>query len=156
MGWNTTAAMQVFCYIDGTMNCGVSFLNTTNPLLWVFFDADWGNCPNTRQSHNGFLVLRSNHLLLWKSKKQPTVSLLSNEAEYKALANACKDTIWLKNLCSEIFLSKDTPGVSIFVNNPGDIDLALSQVSQNSFRMKHMVLCLHFIRDLVSQQAISI
>jgi hypothetical protein len=37
--------------------------------LRVFVDANWANCPNTRRSHSGFLVLRNNHLLSWKSTK---------------------------------------------------------------------------------------
>jgi hypothetical protein len=73
------------------------------------------------------------------------------EAKYKALANACKDTVWLKNLCSEIFSTEDTTSVSVFVDNQGAIDLALSQASQNN-----MDLCLHFIHDLVSQKIVEI
>jgi hypothetical protein len=106
--------------------------------------------------HTGFLILQSNHLLSWKSTKQPIVLLSSTEAEYKALADACKDTVWLKNLCSEIFSSKDPSSASVYVDNRGAIDLALSQISQNGFRKKHMDLCLHFIRDLVLQKIISI
>jgi hypothetical protein len=34
------AATQVFHYLHGTMNCGLSFVYTSNALLWVFVDAD--------------------------------------------------------------------------------------------------------------------
>jgi hypothetical protein len=88
--------------------------------------------------------------------KQTTVSLSSTEAEYKVLANACKDTVWLKNLFSEIFSSEYPSPASVYVDNRGAIDLDLSQVSQNGFWTKHMDLCLHFICDLVLQKIVSI
>jgi hypothetical protein len=146
------AAMQVFQYLHGTMHCGLLFLKTANPQLCVFVDANWANCSDTHQSHSGFLVLRSNHLLSWKLTKQTTVSLSSTEAEYKSLADTCKDTVWLKNLCQEVFQSEKLISTSVFFDNPGAIDLSLSQVSQNGFQTKHMDLFLHFIRDLVSQK----
>ncbi|PLW48308.1 hypothetical protein PCASD_02943 [Puccinia coronata f. sp. avenae] len=150
------AAMQVFRYLKGTADRGLFYSKTENPQLRVFVDADWANCPDTRRSHSGFLVLRNQHLLSWKSTKQPTVSLSTTEAEYKALADACKDTVWIQNLSSEIFDSSPSFKTTVFVDNRGAIDLALSQVSQNGFRTKHMDLRLHFIRDLITQKLIDL
>ncbi|PLW12010.1 hypothetical protein PCANC_24384 [Puccinia coronata f. sp. avenae] len=97
------------------------------PQLCIFFDFDWANCPDTCRSHTGFLVLRNDHLLSWKSTKQATVSLSSTEAEYKALADSCKDNFWLKNLCHEVFPSEEPISTTVFVDNQRAIDLALSQ-----------------------------
>jgi hypothetical protein len=124
--------------------------------LRSYVDADWGNCPNTCRSHTGFLVLRHEHLVSWKSTKQATVLLASTEAEYKALADSCKDIVWLQNLSTEILDIKEPLSTIVHVDNRGAIDLALSQVSQNGFRTKHMDLRLHFIRDLIAQKLIKI
>jgi hypothetical protein len=42
------------------------------------------------------------------------------------------------------------------VDNRGAIDLALSQVSQNGFRTKHMDLWLHLVQDLILRKSVKI
>lgn len=88
--------------------------------------------------------------------KQPTVSLSSTEAEYKGLSDACKDVIWLRSLQTEVLVEQSLDSTSIFIDNRGAIDLALSQVSQNGFRTKHMDLRLHFVRDLIRDKSVTI
>jgi hypothetical protein len=151
-----TAAMQVFRFLKGTMYRGLYFKHQTLYNLFSYVDADWGNRPDTRRCHTGFLVLRHEHLVSWKSTKQETVLLSSTEAEYKALADSCKDIVWLQNLSTEILDIKEPLLTVIHVDNQGAIDLALSQVSQNGFRTKHMDLWLHFIQDLIAQQLVKI
>jgi hypothetical protein len=96
-----TAAMQVFRYLNGTMYQGLHFQKQDSYNLRAFINADWGNCPDTCRSHTGFLVLRQSHLISWNSTKQATVSLSLTEAKYKALADACKDIVWIQNPASE-------------------------------------------------------
>jgi hypothetical protein len=148
------AAMQVFRYLKGTLSKGLLYSKSEAPQLHIFVNADWANCPDTRCSHSGFLVLHCNHLLLWKSTKQPTASLSTTKAEYKTLADACKDTVWIQHLCSEVFAPATPSEAILFVDNCGAINLALSQVSQNGLQTKHMDLRLHFICDLVTQKHI--
>jgi hypothetical protein len=151
-----TAAMQVLRFLHGTMYRGLHFMKQESFHLRTFVDADWANCPDTRQSHTGFLVQRNSHLISWKSTKQATVSLSSTEAEYKALADACKDIVWIQHLTSEILTDASVDPATIFVDNRGAIDLALSQISQNGFRTIHMDLRLHFVRDLIAQNLVKI
>ncbi|PLW47870.1 hypothetical protein PCANC_07851 [Puccinia coronata f. sp. avenae] len=84
------------------------------------------------------------------------VSLSTTEAEYKALANACKDVIWIQSLSAKVLPNHEVSPTVIHVDNRGAIDLALSQVSQNGFRTKHMDLRLHFIRDLIAHKSIKV
>ncbi|PLW11121.1 hypothetical protein PCASD_23835 [Puccinia coronata f. sp. avenae] len=151
-----TAALQVFWFLKGTMYHSLHFQRQETYNLRSFIDADWANCPDTRRSHAGFLVLRGSHLVSWKSTKQPTVSLSSTEAEYKALADACKDIVWFQSLLAEILNDAADVTTTVHVDNRGAIDLALSQVSQNGFRTKHMDLRLHFVRDLISTKVLKI
>ncbi|PLW21092.1 hypothetical protein PCASD_21744 [Puccinia coronata f. sp. avenae] len=75
------AAMQVFRFLKGTMYRGLHFQRQETYDLRSFINADWANCPDTRRSHTGFMVLIGSHLISWKSTKQATVSLSSTEAE---------------------------------------------------------------------------
>ena len=143
------AAIQVFRYLSGTKHVGLTFKKSSSINLKAFSDADWGNCPDTRRSTTGFVVTAGSHLLNWKSSKQPTVSLSTAEAEYKALSDLGRDLAWFASLIKEIELQKTVEDITVAVDNKGAIDLANSETSQNSFRTKHMNIRLHFVRELI-------
>jgi len=71
-------------------------------LVSAFSDADWAGSVDDRRSTGGFVVFVGNNLISWTAKKQPTVSRSSTEAEYKALANATAEMIWVLKLLNEL------------------------------------------------------
>ena len=98
------AAEQVFQYLAGTKQVGLVFTNKPSLDLSANVDSDWGNCPNTRRSATGFVILTSQQVLSWKASRQATVSLSSTEAEYKALSDLGREITWLAILISELDL----------------------------------------------------
>ena len=85
-------------YIKGCPGQGILFSAASQIRLMAYADADWGNCPDTRRSVTGYCVFLGDSLISWKSKKQPTVSRSSAEAEYRALASVASEISWLQNL----------------------------------------------------------
>nr|GFD14508.1 ribonuclease H-like domain-containing protein [Tanacetum cinerariifolium] len=77
------------------------FSSTTDPLI-AYSDVDCAGCPTTRRSTKGYCVFLGNNLLLWSSKRQPTLSRSSAEAEYHDVANAVVETCWIRNLLREL------------------------------------------------------
>nr|GEW07213.1 ribonuclease H-like domain-containing protein [Tanacetum cinerariifolium] len=64
----------------------VQFSSSTTSLV-AYSDADLTGCPTTRRSTSGYCVFLGNNLLSWSSKRQPTLSRSSAEAEYHSVVN---------------------------------------------------------------------
>ena len=71
-------------------------------LVWC--DADWAQCEESRRSTTGVLVQLFGCSVLWMSKRQPTVSLSSTEAEYMALGQGVREMQWIHSLLAELQL----------------------------------------------------
>ncbi|XP_021985328.1 uncharacterized mitochondrial protein AtMg00810-like [Helianthus annuus] len=93
---------RILRYIKGTPDLGLRLSATPSASLTAYSDADWGGCPDSRRSTSGYCVYMGNNLLSWSSKRQPTVSRSSAEAEYRGVANAVAETTWLRNLLLEL------------------------------------------------------
>ncbi|XP_022004115.1 uncharacterized mitochondrial protein AtMg00810-like [Helianthus annuus] len=80
---------RVLRYVQGTLDYGIRIVRSQSHDLVDYSDADWGGgCPDSRRSTSGYCVFLGDNLLSWSSKRQPTVSRSSAEAEYRRVANA--------------------------------------------------------------------
>jgi len=86
-------------------------------------------------------------------KKQRAVTHSSTEAEYRSLANAALETMWLLSLLSELGFPLKTPP-SLLCDNLGATHLSFNPVHHS--RMKHIQIDLHFVRDLVQQGSLHV
>ncbi|MBW0529879.1 hypothetical protein O181_069594 [Austropuccinia psidii MF-1] len=95
-------------------------------------DADWVNCRATRRSVTGFLATFHGCLILWKTRKQTSVSTSTAEAEYKALCNLTSKLLWLKQWCKEARLFLSTEPITIWGDNQSCINTANGDCNFNN------------------------
>ncbi|MBW0537536.1 hypothetical protein O181_077251 [Austropuccinia psidii MF-1] len=146
--------MHVPRYLKGTANVGITYKKNIEEQAIAYSDANWGNCRVTQRSVSGHHILFNKGLVIWKTKKQPTVSLLSSEAEYKALLNLASEGLWLQQFSNEIGLTSKPQPMTVYKDNEGCIDTANSDCNAASQRMKHVEIQLHFIREAIKNRKI--
>ena len=93
-----TLVKRILRYIRGTMSLGLTLTASASTDLVAYSDANWAGCPDTRRSTSGYCVYLGPSLISWSSKRQPTVSRSSAEAEYRVVANAMSECSWIRQL----------------------------------------------------------
>ena len=140
------AAYKVLRYIKSNPGQGLFYPADNELCLNGFADADWGTCKDTRSSVTGFCVYLGNSLISWKSKKQNVVSRSSTEAEYRALAQATCELIWLQQLLRDLHITA-TCTAKLFCDNKSALHLATNRVFHE--RTKHIEIDCHTVRDQI-------
>ncbi|PKI39675.1 hypothetical protein CRG98_039932 [Punica granatum] len=137
------AAMRVIRYLKQSSDQGI-FLRPTSLELEAFCDSDWASCPMTRRSITGYFITLGGCSVSWKTKKQTTVSRSSAEAEYRAMAAAVSEIIWLRSLLFSIGVQMTTL-THLFCDNQAALYIAANPVFHE--RTKHIEIDCHFVRE---------
>lgn len=89
-------------------------------------------------------MILGNAPISWKTKKQNTVSRSSSEAEYRAMAHATSEVIWLQSLLKSLQINCDRPTI-LHCDNQASLHLAANPIYHE--RTKHIEVDCHFIRE---------
>jgi hypothetical protein len=82
-----------------------------------------------------------------------TVSRLSTEAEYKAMAGATAEIMWVQVVLCELHVSGPS-SAGLWCDNMGAKYLASNPIFHG--RMKHVEIDYHFVRDRVVQKLLEV
>ena len=136
-----TAVKRIFRYLAGTPNRGLYYGIQGNGTGYT--DADWGSGED-RRSIGGYAFILNGAAISWNSKKQATVALSSTEAEYVALTQAVKESLWLQGILDDLGARKHLTEMSnISIDNQGAI--ALAKNPEFHARTKHIDIQYHFV-----------
>jgi hypothetical protein len=114
-----------------------------------FVDAD-GASQEHRHAISGYAFIVDGGAVLWSSKKQELVTLLTTEAKYVLATHTAKEAMWLCRLINEVYgplngpLTKPT---TLYSDSMSAI--ALTKSGSYHTRTKHINICYHYIRYIV-------
>lgn len=144
---------RILRYINGTLDLGLRIRKCSSTLVSAFSDADWEGSVDDRRSTGGFTVFLRENLISWSARKQSTVSRSSTEAEYKSLANATAEVIWIEALLKELGVRlQQSP--CLWCDNLGATYLSANPVFHA--RAKHIEIDFYFVRERVSRKQLQI
>lgn len=147
--WNY--AKRVLKYLKKTKMYCLKFCNQGENLQG-FVDADWASDSLDRKSYTGFCFVMSGSAISWQSRKQRVTALSSTEAEYVALAEACREAIYLRELLYE--LTGSLVKINLKCDNQSALKMATNHQCHN--RSKHIDVKHHFVRETVKSEKVEI
>jgi hypothetical protein len=136
-----------------TLDVGLRIRKSNSVLFSAFSDADWAGSIDDRRSTGGFAIYLGSNLVSWSARKQATVSRSSTEAEYKAMANATAEVIWVESLLAELGLKLRQPSC-LWCDNLGATYLSANPVFHA--RAKHIEIDFHFVRERVAKRQLQV
>ena len=140
------AVIRILRYIKRTPGQGLLYEDKGSTQIVGFCDADWAGSPIDRCSTSGYCVSIGGNLVSWKSKKQNVVARSSAEAEYRAMAVATCELIWIKQILQELKFG-NTQQMKLCCDNQAALHIASNPVFHE--RTKHIEIDCHFVREKV-------
>ena len=133
-------------YLKGIEDYGLWYKLGGNLDLKVFTDADWVGNINDKKSTSGGAFFLGKRLVYWTTKKKNCASQSIVEAEYVATVVNCSNIVWFKQLLEGMKVEiKEL--VVMFYDNTSAINISKNPVMH--FKIKHIVIKCHFVRELV-------
>lgn len=147
------AVKRILRYLKGSLDLGLVLRPAAASVpfsLQAYCDADWASDIDDRRSTSGACIYLGPNLISWWSKKQTLVAKSSAEAEYRSLALAASELLWVQSLLHELKVPHSTP--VIFCDNQSTVAMSHNPVLHS--RTKHMELDLFFVREKVLSKSL--
>jgi len=135
--------IQISKYLKGPPEKRLLYGSNNHTRVVCYSDADWVKPPFDRRSTSGYCISIGGNLISWKSKKQSVVARSNAEVEYRVMASATCELVWLKKFLKELQFG-DVNQITLICDNQ-----AAFHISSNPFfhkRTKHIEIYCHFIR----------
>jgi histone deacetylase 1/2 len=144
---------RILRYVKLTVDLGLTIPKRNSFLVSAFSDADWAGSIDDRRSTSEFAIFFGSSLISWSARKQAIVARSSTEAEYKAMANATAEVIWLESLLKQLDVRLRAP-TCLWCDNLGATYLSANPVFHA--RAKHIEIDFHFVRERVAQKQLQV
>jgi hypothetical protein len=137
------AVKRILIYMKHTTKPGIKIQKTDSTLVGAFSNADWVGSIDDRRSTGGFDVFLGANLISWSAKKQHTMPKSSIEVEYKVIADATAEIMWVHTHLRELNIL--TPKAArLWCYNIGAKYLSANPIFQG--KSKHIEVDYHFVQ----------
>ena len=99
------ALHHLFRYLRATPKIGITYRSKdSDPIPFGFTDANFDGTVvrDDRRSTSAYVMMLSGGAVSWSTKRQPTVSTSSTEAEYIGQFNAAREATWIRLFLEEL------------------------------------------------------
>jgi hypothetical protein len=148
-----TAVKRILRFLKHILGMGLNIQQSSSIVVSAFSNADWAGCTDDKKLTGGFAVFLGPNLISWCAKKQKTMPRSSIEAEYKAMANATAEVMWVQSILNELRISCPR-SARLWCDNMGAKYLASNPIFHG--RMKPIEVDYHFIRDRVLKKLLDV
>uniref|UniRef100_A0AAV1VBT5 Integrase catalytic domain-containing protein n=1 Tax=Peronospora matthiolae TaxID=2874970 RepID=A0AAV1VBT5_9STRA len=145
------AVKRIFRFLQGTKTHGICYKPSARIDFRGYSDADWAGDLTDRKSTSGYTFMLLGAPVSWGSKKQPSVSLSTTEAEYIALSLAIQEGKWIHRLLCEIVMAANEEGPELMIHEDNQSCIKMTKNPVNHGRAKHIDIKYHHIRDEVKR-----
>ncbi|XP_016199197.1 uncharacterized protein LOC107640160 [Arachis ipaensis] len=114
------AVKRTLCFLAETINFGVEIHRSNDFRILAFCDLDWVADPVDRRSTTGYCIFLGVNLINWSSRKQTAVAKSSDEAEFRAIADAMTNTMWLQKILYKMHIPTGLPLI-LFCDNQSTV-----------------------------------
>jgi hypothetical protein len=97
------AAKHVMRYLKGTLDYGLGYTGYHDFRLYSYIDSYWAGSASNRNSTSRCCFSLGSAMTSWQSRKQSSISLSTEEAEYIAACSSSCEAIWLQKLLTGLF-----------------------------------------------------
>ena len=147
------AAKHTLRYLAGTTNFDITYKKGGLKLA-IFSDSNWANNPDNGKSTSSYVTMLANAPMSFRSGLQGLTSMSIMEAELVASALGMKEAVFSSKMLTELGFGKEFAQMPVYCDDTA----TLHALGNRSFtwRTKHIALRFFFIRELVTEERISI
>jgi hypothetical protein len=147
------AVTRILRYLKSSPGKGILFTKGHNLDVNGYTDADWAGSIQDRRSTSGYFTFVGGNLVTWRSKKQEVVARSSAEAEYRGMAKAICELLWIRNLMIDLHIKPVNP-MKLYCDNKAACDIVHNPVQHD--RTKHVEVDRHFIKEKLEEKLIEV
>lgn len=116
-----------------------------------YADSNFAGDFKDHKSVMGYCFFIGDVLVFWSSKKQRSISTLTNEAEYIALGHASREEVWMYCFLNEMALGEKLT-MELMINGDNKSSLLLVKNPKAQNQTKHINVQYYYIRGLINKK----
>ncbi|XP_070007455.1 secreted RxLR effector protein 161-like [Nicotiana sylvestris] len=147
-----TVVKRILRYLKGTTDLCLWYAKGSNFKLVGYTDVDYAGFVVDRKSTSGMAHFFGSCLVTWATKKQNSVALSTDEAEYVGTVSCCAQLLWIKQQLMDSGIKVGC--IHIFCDNASAISMTKNLIHHK--RTKHIDVRHHFLRDNYEKKLITI